>query len=59
MALDERESGSGALSKAQLQEKIAALTEKKEWHEELLAQLDEEDKQISVTDPDTRRMPTA
>lgn len=56
---DEQESGSGALSKAQLQEKIAALAEKKEWHEELLAQLDEEDKQISVTDPDTRRMPTA
>lgn len=55
---DEQESGSGVLSKAQLQEKIAALTEKKEWHEELLAQLDEEDKQISVTDPDTRRMPT-
>ena len=51
--------GSGTLSKAQLQEKIAALKEKKEWHEELLAQLDEEDKQISVTDPDTRRMPTA
>ncbi len=56
---DEQESDSGILSKAQLQEKIAALTEKKEWHEELLAQLDEEDKQISVTDPDTRRMPTA
>lgn len=56
---DEQESGSGTLSKAQLQEKIAALAEKKEWHEELLAQLDEEDKQISVTDPDTRRMPTA
>ena len=56
---DEQESGSGTLSKAQLQEKIAALTERKEWHEELLAQLDEKDKQISVTDPDTRRMPTA
>ena len=56
---DEQESGSGVLSKAQLQEKIAALTERKEWHEELLAQLDEADKQISVTDPDTRRMPTA
>jgi transposase len=57
---DEQESGSGALSKAQLQERIAALTERKDWHEELLAQLqDEEEKQISVTDPDTRRMPTA
>jgi hypothetical protein len=32
------------------------LREKKDWHEELRAQLDEEDKQISVTDPDARRM---
>lgn len=57
---DEQESVSGALSKAQLQERIAALAERKDWHEELLAQLeDEEEKQISVTDPDTRRMPTA
>jgi transposase len=57
---DEQEAGATTLNKGQLAEKIAALQERKEWHEELLAQLqDEEDKQISVTDPDTRRMPTA
>jgi transposase len=55
---DEQESPSGALNKTELAQKIAALQERKEWHEELLAQLDEKDKQISVTDPDTRRMPT-
>ena len=43
-------------SRAELEEKIAALREKKEWHEELRAQLDEEDKQISGTDEDARRM---
>jgi transposase len=48
-----------ALSKAQLAEKIAALQEKQDWHKELLGQLDEEQKQVSVTDPDTRKMPTA
>jgi transposase len=48
-----------ALDKTQLAGKIAALQEKQEWHKELLAQLDEEQKQISVTDPDTRKMPTA
>ena len=47
------------LSRAELQAKIAALQEKKAWHAELLAQLDDETKQVSVTDPDTRRMPTA
>lgn len=49
-----------ALSQSELQKKIAALAEKKEWHQELLAELRaDEEKQISVTDPDTRRMPTA
>ena len=48
------------LNKAQLARKIAALQEKQEWHAELLAQLQEgEDKQVSVSDPDTRKMPTA
>jgi transposase len=48
------------LSKAELAGKIAALQESKEWHEELLAELQSgEDKQISVTDPDTRKMPKA
>lgn len=32
------------------------MQEKKDWHQELRAQLDEQDQQISVTDPDTRRM---
>jgi transposase len=49
-----------ALDQAQLAAKIAALREKQEWHKELLAQLqDGEEKQVSVTDPDTRKMPTA
>ena len=43
-------------SRAELEAKIAALREKKDWHEELRAQLDEGDKQISVTDADARRM---
>jgi transposase len=47
------------LDKVQLQEKIAALQEKRDWHSELLAELDDEQKQISLTDPDTRRMPAA
>jgi transposase len=48
-----------ALNKAQLAEKIAALQAKQDWHKELLAQLDAEQKQVSVSDPDTRKMPTA
>jgi transposase len=48
------------LDQGQLAAKIAALREKQEWHKELLAQLqDGEAKQVSVTDPDTRKMPTA
>jgi transposase len=43
-------------SRAELEAKIAALREKKDWHEELRAQLDAEDKQISTTDADARRM---
>ena len=38
---------------------IATLQERRDWHAELLGQLDAEEKQISVTDPDTRRMPMA
>ncbi|MGA9776786.1 MAG: IS1182 family transposase [Verrucomicrobiia bacterium] len=56
---DAAERGGAALSKAELAAKIAALGEKQEWHKELLAQLDEEQKQISVTDADSRKMPTA
>lgn len=48
-----------SLDVAALQAKIAALQERRDWHAELLGQLDAEEKQISVTDPDTRRMPVA
>ena len=44
-------------TRAQLQEKIAALREKKEWHEELLAELKASgDTQLSLTDEHARRM---
>jgi transposase len=56
---DAAEEGEAVLTRAQLEEKIAALRDKQEWHEELLSQLDDEQKQISTTDPDARRMPTA
>jgi len=56
---DTNEAPAGTLTQAQLQQKIATLQDKRDWHAELLAQLDEEQKQISVTDPDTRRMPVA
>ena len=55
---DAAEPAAAPLDQAALQQKIAALQEKRDWHEELLAQLDEEQKQISTTDPDTRRMHT-
>jgi transposase len=58
-AADVAENAPDALNKTQLEEKIAALREKKDWHAELLAQLDAEQKQVSVTDPDTRKLPTA
>ena len=56
---DTAEPAGAALSQKELEEKIAALRERRDWHEELLGQLDEEQKQISVTDPDTRKMPAA
>ena len=59
--LDEADAGEPAstpIDPAALQQKIAALQDKRDWQEELLAQLDEEQKQISTTDPDTRRMHT-
>ncbi len=56
---DAAEPGAAALTKNELHAKIAALQERQDWHKELLAQLDAEQKQISVTDPDTRKMPTA
>ena len=56
---DAAEPGGPVLSKSELAAKIAALQERQDWHKELLAQLDAEQKQVSVTDPDTRKMPTA
>jgi transposase len=56
---DAAEPAPAVLNQTQLAKKIAALQEKQEWHKELLAQLDVEQKQVSVTDPDTRKMPTA
>src|ERR1035437_1352930 len=58
-AADATEPGGAAMSKSELAAKIAALQERQDWHKELLAELDEEQKQVSVTDPDTRKMPTA
>src|SRR5271166_669642 len=57
--VDAAEPGGTTHSKTKLAQKIAALQEKQDWHKELLGQLDAEQKQISVTDPDTRKMPTA
>jgi transposase len=54
-AADVAEPGGAALSKTELAQKIAALQERQDWHKELLGELDEEQKQISVTDPDTRQ----
>jgi transposase len=56
---DAAEPASASLSKSELAAKIAVLQERQDWHKELLAQLDAEQKQVSVTDPDTRKMPTA
>ena len=56
---DAGEPDRATLTKKELAAKIAALQEKQDWHKELLGQLDAEQKQISVTDPDTRKLPTA
>lgn len=58
-AADASDSIEPKLTREALAQKIAALQEKRDWHEELLGQLDAEQKQISTTDPDSRRMPTA
>lgn len=47
-----------ALTRQQLEEKIAQLKERKEDYQELCGQLDEDQKQISTTDPDARLMHT-
>ena len=54
---DQSEGGQSQPSRAELEQKIAALEEKQDWHKELLAQIQTgEGKQVSVTDPDSRRM---
>jgi transposase len=58
-ATDAAEPASAALTKPELTAKIAALQDRQDWHKELLAELDDEQKQISATDPATRKMPTA
>jgi transposase len=60
--LDEQDQQAGsapsALTRQELAEKIAQLRERKDDYEELSGQLDEEEKQISTTDPDARLMHT-
>jgi len=56
-ATDEAEPGGPRSTKAELAAKIAALQEKQDWHKELLAQLDDEQKQISVTTRTRGRCP--
>jgi transposase len=54
---DTAEAHEEKLTRTELEKKIAALREKQEWHEELLSRLaDEEEKQLSTTDPDARKM---
>ena len=55
-AADAAEPVDRPLSRTELEAKIAALQEKRDWHEELLGQLAADQKQISVSDPDARRM---
>ena len=52
-----RESG-GKLSQEELEQKIAALRERKDGYEELACQFDGEQKQVSATDADARLMHT-
>lgn len=56
---DGAEASPSSLTQKELAAKIAALQAKQDWHRELLGQLDAEQKQVSVTDPDTRKLPTA
>jgi transposase len=54
---DEAQPQTPAPTRAELEEKIAALREKKDWHQELLAQLkDSGETQVSLTDETARRM---
>src|ERR1017187_3335600 len=51
---DTTEPGGASLTKSELAAKIAALQDKQDWHKELLGQLDEEQKQVSVDRKSTR-----
>ena len=53
---DEAEAASPTPTRTGLEAKITALREKQDWHAELRAQLTADQKQISVTDADARRM---
>jgi len=54
---DTAEAHEETITRAELEEKIAALRDKKDWHEELLGRLEDEDeKQLSTTDEDARKM---
>ena len=56
---DATEGSAGSSNKDPLREKIAAIQDRRDWHRELLEQLKEgEERQVSTTDPDTRRMPS-
>jgi hypothetical protein len=56
-ASDASEAEQSQPSRAELEQKIAVLEEKQDWHKELLAQIQTgEEQQVSVTDPDSRRM---
>src|ERR1043166_5936031 len=54
---DTAEAHEEKLTRAELEKKIAALREKQAWHKELLSRLeDEEEKQLSTTDEEARKM---
>jgi len=55
---DEPPESGGKISQEELEKKIAQLRERKGGYAELEVQLDEEEKQISTTDPDARLMHT-
>jgi transposase len=55
---DAAEASAPAPNRAELEQKIAQLREKRDWYEGLQAELEAGDtRQISLTDPDTRLMP--
>jgi transposase len=56
---DAAEPGAAVLTTQALAAKIAALQARQDWHRELLGELDAEQKPVSVTDPDARKLPTA